>query len=316
MHPFYDLVTVGAGLSGLTLNWKLQKSFEPLSHLILEKSKGVGGRMATRRIGDSRVDHGAQYIRQKESSAELIDFWKQQGVLKSFPQKDETTFSGQEGMTTLAKKLSKNLNLVLETQVTLLQQENSIWKVISNTKETFWAQNVILSCPLPQSLAILEKSNLTFPTEMSQISFAQALVGIVEFSSPLDPCWDYLEDIDSSFYSITSQSAKGLSGHSIYTVTMGSAWSHQHFDLSDDELEDIMKNLIETKWQKSIVSLQVKKWRYSHPLKTWSESFCNPHPGLFLIGDAFQAPSLNGAIQSALGLVDHFQHRRLFKVLS
>lgn len=50
-------VIVGAGLSGLLLARNL--CHEPT--LVLEKSNGVGGRMATRRNGDFAFDHGVQF---------------------------------------------------------------------------------------------------------------------------------------------------------------------------------------------------------------------------------------------------------------
>ncbi len=54
----FDNIIIGAGLAGLHLCSHLKKD----ETLIIEKSRGVGGRMATRRINDLPVDHGVQYI--------------------------------------------------------------------------------------------------------------------------------------------------------------------------------------------------------------------------------------------------------------
>ena len=48
---------IGAGMSGLALAQQLQVSAEVK---ILDKSRGFGGRMATRMRGDYQFDHGAQ----------------------------------------------------------------------------------------------------------------------------------------------------------------------------------------------------------------------------------------------------------------
>ena len=51
---------VGAGMTGLTAAAELQK--EGIEVFLLDKGKSVGGRMATRRVGDGKADHGAQFF--------------------------------------------------------------------------------------------------------------------------------------------------------------------------------------------------------------------------------------------------------------
>ena len=46
-------------MAGLTAAHRLQ---EQCDVIVLDKGRGVGGRLATRRIGDATIDHGAQFI--------------------------------------------------------------------------------------------------------------------------------------------------------------------------------------------------------------------------------------------------------------
>jgi hypothetical protein len=55
-----DVVIVGAGIAGLSAAAELVASGRRV--LVLEKSRGVGGRMATRRAGEAVYDHGAQFF--------------------------------------------------------------------------------------------------------------------------------------------------------------------------------------------------------------------------------------------------------------
>ncbi|MFM8703967.1 MAG: FAD-dependent oxidoreductase, partial [Planctomycetia bacterium] len=55
-----DVAIVGAGIAGLVAAREL--SLAGCSVVVLEKSRGVGGRMATRRIGQAVCDHGAQFF--------------------------------------------------------------------------------------------------------------------------------------------------------------------------------------------------------------------------------------------------------------
>ena len=51
---------IGAGISGLVCARALQKAGHEVT--VLEKSRSLGGRCATRRFGDHVVDHGVQYF--------------------------------------------------------------------------------------------------------------------------------------------------------------------------------------------------------------------------------------------------------------
>ena len=53
------IAIIGAGLSGLVLARRLDEVAEVT---IFEKSRGVGGRMATRYADDYEFDHGAQFF--------------------------------------------------------------------------------------------------------------------------------------------------------------------------------------------------------------------------------------------------------------
>ena len=51
---------IGAGLSGIIAARELVRQGHAVE--LIEKSRSVGGRLATRRIGDGRADHGAVYF--------------------------------------------------------------------------------------------------------------------------------------------------------------------------------------------------------------------------------------------------------------
>jgi len=54
------VVIVGAGISGLVAAREL--AAHDVDVTVVDKGRSVGGRLATRRIGDARLDHGAQFF--------------------------------------------------------------------------------------------------------------------------------------------------------------------------------------------------------------------------------------------------------------
>jgi predicted NAD/FAD-dependent oxidoreductase len=54
-----DVAIIGAGIAGLCAALTLTQA--GLKVVIVDKARGVGGRMATRRLGGAVIDHGAQF---------------------------------------------------------------------------------------------------------------------------------------------------------------------------------------------------------------------------------------------------------------
>ena len=56
----FDVAVVGAGMAGLSAARALVDAGR--SVVVFDKGRGIGGRMATRRLGAAVFDHGAQYF--------------------------------------------------------------------------------------------------------------------------------------------------------------------------------------------------------------------------------------------------------------
>ena len=54
------VIIIGAGMAGLACARKLADA--GITPVVLDKGRGIGGRVATRRVGDLQFDHGAQFV--------------------------------------------------------------------------------------------------------------------------------------------------------------------------------------------------------------------------------------------------------------
>jgi predicted NAD/FAD-dependent oxidoreductase len=74
------VVVAGAGVAGLGAGRRLQD--EGHSVVLLDKGRGPGGRISTRRRGDVSFDHGAQYFTARnEGFRRQVSAWVDRGVV-------------------------------------------------------------------------------------------------------------------------------------------------------------------------------------------------------------------------------------------
>jgi hypothetical protein len=294
-----DFAIVGAGLTGLSLAWDLVHEFPKLNLEIFEKSRGCGGRMATRRIENLRFDHGAPCIKKTEVSARWIDLWKQNSALLSFPEDEQNSFCGKLGMTDLAKVLARSLPVFYQEKILSLAYKKGTWYLKNDQAIVRKAQQVVLTCPIAQSLEILKMSEIDFDPGLD-IEYSRALVLLVEATQDGKP-WVYREQVGGGIFSICAQHAKGYSQRPSWTVVMDPHWSRDHFDLEDHEIQAQASEVM-VRQMPEFTCLQIKKWKYCQPLRIWPRWFESPARNLYLAGDAFGGPSLSGALRSSQGL--------------
>jgi renalase len=279
---------VGAGITGLTIAQNLPNS------TVVEKSKGLGGRLATRRWQNQKFDHGAQFYKLTPDSETFHQLWQSHDLVKSLL---DTKWCTTSGMSSLAKKLAENLKVQLEKQVTKIVNTHEV-HFTDGTSAIY--DQIFFTCPLPQTLKILDDSNIQYPDRLKKIIYAKALVFLLStedvISSPYSS--PYVENPTPEIFSITDQNWKTGAPGTAWTLTMNPAWSEKHFDQSDGEITAQFKKIFSTHDMK----LQLKKWRYSHPLSQDAELFVKLG-NLYLAGDAFGGASINGALRSAAGIV-------------
>lgn len=303
----FDYVIVGAGLTGLWLAHQMRLMNSHLKIRLIEKSKGSGGRMATRRIGEAKFDHGAQFIKKRDVTNALIQFCHEKNILRPFPAPDFEAYCGQQGMTQIAKALASDLNVTYNCKLQSLTKSED-WCLMTDIGEQIRAKNVILTSPLPQSIEILRQSEIAYDIRLDDIHYSKALVFMFECRFEPSQYALYTENVGADFFSISSQKAKGLVKHPAFTVVMSADWSEKHFANSDQQIVDQARPLIDNLFLDSDVqTLHLKKWRYCKPYKFWEKPFYNSEQGLYLAGDAFGGSSLTGSFKSAEALYQHLK---------
>lgn len=287
-----DILIIGAGLSGLTLGselLKLQKDF-----LIIDKSSGVGGRVATRRLSDIPFDHGAIYLK---PDPYLLKLYVSLFLSNDLRLDDKGIFT-YGGMTRLPKLLAEPLPLRKSVKAERITRNENSWLIECEDSEPIQAKKIALTAPLPQALELLDKSplNLDIPDTARRIVYSKAVIGLFKtdmdlISTSIDPDIETLCPLSSRI-----SSGKG------FIMNMSESWSENHFDFSDKYLQNILIQKFEACFDQrpELSEVQVKRWKYRTPKDVLHQDYLDLSQGLFLIGDAFMFPDVRGSIHSAL----------------
>ena len=131
-------------------------------HLV-DKGCGVGGRMATRRIGDAHFDHGAQFFTVREPEfAEEVKVWEQAGVAARWFNTDgHWRYRGVGGMNAIPKHLAQGLSVETDKRVLNI--------------DTDW-HAAIVTAPVPQALTLIEGlGDVDFLSKLRAVAFDPCL---------------------------------------------------------------------------------------------------------------------------------------------
>jgi renalase len=185
-----EIAIVGAGISGIACARQLQAAGRQ-GIAIFEKSRGVGGRLTTRRMFDTCVDRGTCYSSPKGAQfRELFDRLIAANIVEIWTDTTHTlTASGEViadpdiypryvapgGMNQIAKYLATDLDIrfgqraisLQESSANTIQPDGKLWRLtIEGTEPTeILARTVILAIPAPQALDLLSPLTDIFPVK-------------------------------------------------------------------------------------------------------------------------------------------------------
>ncbi len=311
-----DVLVIGAGMAGLTAATELRRT--GLRVLVLDKGRGVGGRLASRRIGGATFDHGAQFLTARDRRfADVMRRWQQAGVVeewcRGFAEREDghPRWRGTPTMTAVAKHLAKGLAINLETHVVALRCAEGRWSAETKTGAQVRSRSVILTPPVPQSLAIIDAGGMALQAEsrarLAAIEYERCLTVMAVLAGPsrLSPPGG-LAPAGGPIAWIADNQLKGISTEPAVTIHATHAFSLEHWD---DDRQESGRRLLDAagEWLGArVTTFQVHGWRYSRPMRIDDDPCVVVHrsPDLVLAGDAFAGARVEGAALSGWAAAD------------
>ena len=299
-------VVIGAGIAGVVAARELQRSGAEV--IVIDKGRSPGGRMATRRDGEARMDHGAQFFTVREDLfQQQVDDWRSHNLVHEwchgFGEHDgHPRYVATQGMNSLVKDLASDIDVRCSVTAKGIEQENDTWIIRTTEVGDITCDSVIVTSPIPQTNALLASSGVVVPKEITMCEYDPtiALLVVVDRSPQTLGEHGGLQDPDEMFSFIADNARKGVSPLPALTFHANAQWSATHFEQSDEWLHDQLL-ASSTRWLSdvTVLSSQVKKWRYATPKNVWPQRYwCNNAQSLCLAGDVFGGPKIEGAYLS------------------
>jgi predicted NAD/FAD-dependent oxidoreductase len=309
---------IGAGISGLMAGKTLSSSGYLVT--IIEKSNGVGGRMATRRFKGGVFDHGAQFFTARDPEfLKLVDGLENEGRVRKwshgFPESGAMTstdghsrYMGIGGMTSIAKQLSQDLEVHLQTAAIAISFDGEFWHAQTIDGRVFNGDCLILTAPIPQSLSLLKAGGVSLEKREAELLKAiqyhpcLAALVVMDGSSQI-PYPGGMKFESGPIQWLGDNTQKGISPKvTAVTIHASADFSHQNFEMNSEQIAESLIKAAKPWLGGGIQDWQLHKWRYSKPMYTYPERFLKipGYPSLIFAGDAFGGPRVEGAALSGV----------------
>ena len=310
------VLVVGAGISGLLTATILKRAGVQVK--VLEKGRGFGGRMATRRMDGGRLDHGAQFFTVRTSDfGRWVEEWQEKGVIREWFRKapwdrspeGHPRYCGISGMTDVPQPLGEDLDVERSVRIESTKHSASGWTLQSDKGAAFEADILILTAPVPQSIALLSDAGVRLPEEewqsMKKVDYEPCLTGLLVLDGPsglAEP--GGVKTKGGVIEWLGDNTRKGISPE-VSTVTVHSTpeFAREHWDSPDEVRLPLLQDAASEYLKAKIVNGSVHRWGFNVPINgltkgfSWYDEF-----GLGFAGDGFGGPRVEGAALSGIQL--------------
>lgn len=316
------IAVIGSGLSGISFASLIKKKSNVE---IFEKSRGVGGRMSTRKEPPFTFDHGAQFFKIKTTefenfvselfSEKIIRPWKfrlayfDANNLKKVKiiKKKDKFFVGTPSMDSIVKYKSEKCNVILNTKIEKIFKENGKWCLSDQNKEKYGDYDwIILSLPAEQSLQLITQE-ISFYSSLKEIKMNSCISLMIGMRKKLHLNYDaaLIEKSDIAWLAINNSKPCRKKNQSIL-INSTYEYASKNINSSNDEIIKHLLNVASDLVKKELSNselIKLHKWRYVEAEKSPQEDyFIDCKKKIAICGDWFVNSRVEGAFTSAYEL--------------
>jgi predicted NAD/FAD-dependent oxidoreductase len=324
MSNFRTAGIIGAGIAGLACARDLRSS--GIRVTTLEKSRGVGGRMATRRTDSGGAfDHGAQYFTVRDPAFDsLVMRWREEGAAGLWPvrivvlnqglatdlHEPRERYVGIPGMNAIAKSLAAGLDVRTDVTAERIGRSDGVWLVEDTEGNRHGPFDLLIStAPPPQTARLFANRSAAIETALSNVTMDPCWAVLLQLRERVETPFDAAFVHDSPLTWIARNSSKpGRHASDCWTLHASPSWSR---DRLEDSAESVAADLVAEFWRAIARPSQphefvtAHRWRYALPQDPLPERYLlDRNSNLGACGDWCGGPRVEGAFLSGKALAE------------
>lgn len=237
MKETLDIAVIGAGMAGAASARRLSEAGARVT--IFDKSRGIGGRIATRRMHGGAFDHGAQFMRAKGARfAAKLDEWRAAGIVDLW---DDERYVGVPAMNAPVRALIGDIPVVFSFGASAITPDAGRWRIARDSGEVTEPYDaVVCAIPSPQVQPLLGSAGWS-PKGLADASYAPCWSAMFGYEYPVE-IEDYiaLEDDTIAWIADNGSKPERALDKSCIVVHATPEWSREHLEL---EAEDVLRML-------------------------------------------------------------------------
>lgn len=312
-----DVAVIGAGMAGLICAQTLHQS--GIRARVFEKSRGLGGRLATRRRNGLQFDHGAQFVKaHSEQFLERLHAWRLSGTVADWaprvvpddfaqPHSETAWFVGHPGMSNLVKPSADGLAIETRTEISALSRDAGQITLLTRQGQQFGPfDTVVVAVPAPQAMALLSPLDEDFQV-LSDVIFAPCWAGLFAFESPVSIASDIIRPSGSPIaWGARDCSKPDRPGEAdTWVVHASPSWSREHLETGKEEMAPVLLaefgKAVGCAGFPKLMHLEAHRWRYALVERPLGQACLVSQDGrLIAAGDWCIAPRVEAAFESGL----------------
>lgn len=161
------IAIIGAGFSGSYLSHKLNEKGHEVT--LFEKSRGVGGRMATRYMENTRVNHGCNAI---QATVQEFKTFCDSMVTQNLLEKKEGNSYTAPSINAMLKQLTKEIQLERNTLITAIDYHDDQYTLRDNNDLSYKGFDfLILTIPAEQILNLDFNIDQTLANQLAEVRY-------------------------------------------------------------------------------------------------------------------------------------------------
>jgi predicted NAD/FAD-dependent oxidoreductase len=276
---------VGAGICGLAAAAELAAAGREVA--VFDKSRGIGGRLATRRVDAMSFDHGAPCA---DGDADFLGWLGTLGA-----EVRDGAGRGRPGMSALLKPVAQGLDLTAGAEVAAIRPASHGWTLTGTDGAALGAyEAVILAIPAPQARRLLPPDT-PGADALDAVRMAPVWALLAGFGAPLDA-----PDALPPSEDIARAARQGSVGEA-WVVHFTPAFSRATLETEKDAiLPDLMARFADLAGPLPPASYAAAhRWRHARTEAPLGAPFAgDPGAGLLIGGDWTLGPDAGHAWQS------------------